>query len=263
MSLALFTRYGLPAGAVAPPEPFSPDDLANLALWLDASDSGTVTLNGSDVSAWADKSGNGRNMSQGSAALQPAYVTNAHNGLATLRFTGSEYLGIASDDLFRTVAAVTVYAVLLVSVNDHIAIALWGGTGIGTSVRLSVGAEGDEPKYRVQYRRLNGDNPERYQTGNILTTGTLRLLSVHHDWQNQVGHIYLDGASMTAAALTTTAGVTSSTAGDVRVGNVGNLANNNGWRGDICEVLVYRAFHSDTDRQKVEAYVAAKWGITL
>jgi hypothetical protein len=46
-----------------------------------------VTLNGSDVSAWADQSGNGAHASQGTAADQPAYVTvGGQNGRPYLGF---------------------------------------------------------------------------------------------------------------------------------------------------------------------------------
>ena len=70
---------------------WTPDGLgADLALWLDADDASTVTLNGSTVSQWDDKSGNGRNASQGSAALQPIYTTNGLNGKPVLSFDGSD-----------------------------------------------------------------------------------------------------------------------------------------------------------------------------
>ncbi|MFM5944980.1 MAG: hypothetical protein ACKO9G_16710, partial [Dolichospermum sp.] len=39
-------------------------------LWLDAADSSTITLNGSTVSQWNDKSGNGRNAIQATATNQ-------------------------------------------------------------------------------------------------------------------------------------------------------------------------------------------------
>lgn len=43
------------------------------AVWLDANDASTVTLNGVGVSQWSDKSGNNRNVLQGTAANQPKY----------------------------------------------------------------------------------------------------------------------------------------------------------------------------------------------
>lgn len=53
--------------------PWTPAQLQT-ALWLDAADASTVTLNGSTVSQWSDKSGNGRNATQSTAASQPAYA---------------------------------------------------------------------------------------------------------------------------------------------------------------------------------------------
>lgn len=38
---------------------FNPKSISGLALWLDASDLSTITLNGSNVSEWRDKSGAG------------------------------------------------------------------------------------------------------------------------------------------------------------------------------------------------------------
>ena len=43
------------------------------ALWLDAADADTITLNGSNVSQWNDKSGNARHVSQSTSGNQPLY----------------------------------------------------------------------------------------------------------------------------------------------------------------------------------------------
>lgn len=64
---------------------------SSLALWLDASDASQIVLNGSNVSQWKDKSGNGRDFSQTSdATFQPVYVTGGSgiNGLAAIQFDG-------------------------------------------------------------------------------------------------------------------------------------------------------------------------------
>lgn len=52
--------------------PWTPAQLST-ALWLDAADTSTITLSGPRVSQWADKSGNGRNATQGVAANQPGW----------------------------------------------------------------------------------------------------------------------------------------------------------------------------------------------
>ena len=49
---------------------WNPSQLTS-AVWFDAADATTITLNGSNVSQWNDKSGNNRNATQGTAAAQP------------------------------------------------------------------------------------------------------------------------------------------------------------------------------------------------
>lgn len=68
---------------------FSPRQIPDLGLWLDASDASTFTLNGSTVSEWRDKSGNGKHAAQATAADQPTYATNVVNGRSAVVFDGS------------------------------------------------------------------------------------------------------------------------------------------------------------------------------
>lgn len=67
---------------------------ATLALWLDANDPSTITLDGSSVTNWKDKSANGYDFAQTIASNKPTYVTNAQNGKNVVRFNSasSQYL---------------------------------------------------------------------------------------------------------------------------------------------------------------------------
>lgn len=67
---------------------FNPRSIAGLALWLDAADASTVTLD-TGVSVWADKSGNGRNASQSTGNNQPIYTAAGPNGKNVLTFDGT------------------------------------------------------------------------------------------------------------------------------------------------------------------------------
>lgn len=85
----------LNTGGFAPIE-FSPLDLGNLLLWVEA-DYG-ITLNGSNVSQWADKSGNNNHLLQATAANQPTYATNQINGLPAITFDGTnDFLNLTSN----------------------------------------------------------------------------------------------------------------------------------------------------------------------
>ncbi len=73
---------------------WTPADLgASLALWLDADDASTITLNGATVSQWSDKSGNAKHAVQATASLQPQYLATGFNNKPTLKFD-------ATDDVF-------------------------------------------------------------------------------------------------------------------------------------------------------------------
>ena len=61
------------------PRLWRPNALAgSLALWLDAEDTASITLNGMTVSQWSDKSGNERHATQPTAASQPTWATGAN-----------------------------------------------------------------------------------------------------------------------------------------------------------------------------------------
>jgi hypothetical protein len=67
---------------------FNPKSISGLHAWYDASDASTITQ-GTGVSAWADKSGNGRTCSQATGANQPAYVLAGQNGKNVIDFASA------------------------------------------------------------------------------------------------------------------------------------------------------------------------------
>lgn len=69
---------------------WSPGDESTLEAWYKFGEG--ITLNGSDVSAWADSSSNTFNMTQATATKQPAYS----NGILTFTSTNEETLASSS-----------------------------------------------------------------------------------------------------------------------------------------------------------------------
>lgn len=75
---------------------WTPADITT-ALWLDAADASTITLNGSTVSQWSDKSGNGNHALNATASSQPTYQTTGFNNRPALSFDNADdFLGISS-----------------------------------------------------------------------------------------------------------------------------------------------------------------------
>jgi hypothetical protein len=85
---------------------FLPSALSGLQLWLDGADEATKTLNGANVSAWADKSGNGRNASQATPANQPANVSGGAPVAGINYAAGLRLMTLASALAFGTAATI-------------------------------------------------------------------------------------------------------------------------------------------------------------
>ena len=86
-------------------------DIADLRLWLDASDvngTGVDPVNGSNIGTWVDKSGNGFNATEGNVANQPTYQSTGLNGRESL-FFNDEATGLQGSITRPTGTASTVF----------------------------------------------------------------------------------------------------------------------------------------------------------
>ena len=70
---------------------WTPADITT-ALWLDAADTSTITTVNGAVSQWNDKSGNGRNATQATSADRPVYVASSVNGLPCVEFQATNHI---------------------------------------------------------------------------------------------------------------------------------------------------------------------------
>ena len=66
--------------------------------WYDAADAGTVLVSGGTIYQWNDKSGHGRNLTQGTAANQPTLAAGVLNGLPVVRFDGNDVIAQTTYD---------------------------------------------------------------------------------------------------------------------------------------------------------------------
>lgn len=208
---------------------------SSLALWLDADDAATITLNGSNVSQWNDKSGNDRNATQPIAASQPTYSATSFNGKPTLTWDGIDDAMNLSMSLPAT--DLNLFAVLdpdVTAQNDYI-------LDIG-SVRRTFATSG---------QIFAGSwNPAAAP----ITTGGQRIYGFTTGPTNQI--VYSDGTAVSTLAAVPAALVD----GAVGLGNR-FLGTAFGPVGDMSELVFVSGTLSDTDRQKLEGYLAWKWGL--
>lgn len=230
------------------PKPWTPAQIQK-SVWLDAADTSTITLNGATVSQWSDKSGNGRNAVQATAASQPTYTANSLNGKTSLYFDGTD------DGMSAAVPANTfptvyeVYAVLQKQgAPTTFEAAPLNRTLASPQQLLSDG-------YNDQWIYGNGATFAGLTTNqNIsnLTTASVFSYSLTPTTFTQ----YVNGTLTTNLSGTYFYGDTTQTTCWIATRGDGFTR----FRGVIGEIVAVSTALSTADRQKLEGYLAWKWG---
>lgn len=214
---------------------------ANLRAWYDASDSATITLDGSsNVQTWADKSGNSYTATQATAGIRPSVATAAQNGKDAILFDAGE--GFSLPDLFTGLSAGTA---LIVAKNFNDPPDIGGGSKLdagnfgGTSHHpFSDGVIYDG--FGSNVRKTVG-NP----TPSLASWHIQEMLSAASDYR-----FYLSGSLLFSTATNTVAWTTTP-------------AISTNFVGHIAEIIICSTALSDADRLLAETYLATKWSITL
>jgi len=237
----------------------------NPLIWLDGNDSaGNGSFATGTVSTWYDKSGNGNHftplVSLSGTVYAPSVVTNAVNGLSVVNFSGLNY---------------------------YLANALAAGTFSNGMYIFTVFKVNTATTYTALITRTNNTSPG-YYTFDMYNDQ--RFISNTSNWNNLE---YSSGWNMSAQTttnlmtqlLTPTSynefinGSNYNNVGATNSFNTSNVAfsdsiNNRitlGSRGDgvtsfngyICETLIFNSQPSQAVQQKIEGYLAWKWGVSL
>ena len=220
------------------------------ALWLDASDAGTVTETGGAVSQWDDKSGNGRNATAG-AGFQPDYVPAGQNGLNVIRLDGSsQYLNLGTG--LDWMAADADHVTFVVLKNDNYANIYGAANGSAGDASLHIGFRND-----TSYRMNRWGNDWYAPITANYNAGAFNLLEF--GWDEGGEKFVYANAKLEGTSGSNVASALSAMAGGGRIGNVvgqGLLA------ADLCEfVILDTAAPSQDTVDKLEGYLAWKWGL--
>lgn len=240
---------------------FSPRSISGLQLWLDGSDSGSVTLNGSNVSQWNDKSGGGRHATQGTSGSQPAYSSASLNNRATLSFDGT------SDDVAGSLSyTLTSQTVIVVA-------RLTAASGAGASYqRLYTQGMTSYTTAGSQDYDLSGHfipllrNVNQASIGSFADGGVRGSLTVtQNEWfiacsrhtGSQIQNSLNNGSAQTYSHTL------NRSFQRYRVGNDLAQFQTGWWTGGVGEVVVYDRSISDTERNNLIRALGTKWGISV
>lgn len=223
---------------------------APLALWLDANDASTITLNGSTVSQWGDKSGNGRDAVQTVAASQPSANVASLNGKNVITFS-NDFL-TSSVNINRSVIPNLGVFIVFKSPTGAGNYALFGNDD-GAFDRFALTLFSDLPAFQWGISNGNGITP-------FTPTGTPdanpHILSAFlASGVTNGSYVGLDGKDFTVMTEVNYSTSETSTA----IGAIDTIGTR-ALTGDIAEFVLVNGAVDTSIRQKIEGYLAWKWG---
>jgi hypothetical protein len=221
---------------------------ANLAFWFDASDRSTMSF-ATGISQWNDKSPNARHAIQATGANQPTISVRAINDKPAVAFNGSQYFHTASFSHPSTFQLTTILQ--------------W--TSIG-SVQAALNGNNSSANRSAEYIEINPANQwgtYTFDSGGTafdvhgtqgLAAGTPLLYSL--DCGTTFTSNYGFGVQSSTIGGKATAGSASSPL------DIGTFWNNSAsMTGLFAEIIATSAYANTPLRQRLEGYLAWKWGL--
>ncbi len=230
----------------SPAYAFLPTSLSGLTLWLDASDTATITQSGGLVSQWNDKSANAYNATAATTA-RPTTGTRTINSLNTLDFNGTTNSMILPSGIYSISnganTAFEVFAPDLTSTLDEIIEA----SASGTKRYRTVLASSAGPAFVFTNRSGNS------------TGGSISYIA---DTNTHISGFKYDGSATVTGwmdgSLTATGGSQSVfTATDANIGSFQGTASFS--NGRIAEIIIYNRALSIRETNLVGQYLGNKW----
>lgn len=244
-----------PASLAAPP-----------SIW--ANETSGIAMSGSNIiSQWDDLTANAYNLTPANYPEQaPTAIASGLNGLRTVRYDGADNVMRANiagaKALYKNVTQGWV-ALVYKRVSGSAAIRYVFGTSTPTngSARFYLQCDHTTAAGRIvlRVRRLDGDAAATLLASTLLNDTNWHIVIATMDWGNRTGTIYIDGAQDAQNTTLTTAGSTSNTAGfDLCYGAVtaGGPSNT-----EHAECMNGVAIPTSTEREKIEGYLAYRWGL--
>jgi len=249
-----FTVFEFTADGQAPAD-WTPANLSNVAAWWKA-DAG-LTLAGSSVSSWADSSANSNDLSQAVAGDQPQRVIDGLNSTDVVSFAGGTYSLSAADHSSLDLAAdgLSLFAVAKPQ------------SGAGSSVLLDKASTADDsiPTYRVGFASGQGGRSWQFvgtASKVVAATAAVDAYSIFEVVTDEAGSgTGLLAVNGTVALTFASVGPGADSTKSVIVGK--SALGSEPFGGDLAEVILVAREVSLSERQKIEGYLAQKWGLQI
>lgn len=248
------------------PKRLFPNQLRDLALWLDAEDVSSFTQTSGAISAWSDRSVRGNHATQATSGQRPVLAANQRSGKSGVVFT-TDSLMIASSATTSNVWSAGGYAALVMENRG----APQGTPGFGVMLSTSgwfasiTQYTGGAAKLALHQYCSGTDNQWR-TTSYCISDNTPVLVEFLFNGStiNRKPKIFVNGVlqalEQTATATGTPDNDSSSAIGIMGWHNNDQLQNVNGV---LYEVIATRTIPNLHERNALRRHLAMKWGLTV
>lgn len=266
---------------------WNPRSLTSLQCWLDAADPNAFSLSGSSIVTWNDKATSllatdaiDANTGNPTSTQRPTRATNAQNGLTAVAFDGTQWFSHNSArDMLRNRSGALMAVAVKVGVVGNSAIQwLWTQRGFGGTPNRFQMLHNSANSFNLGGLRLDADTTS---TGSTFTSANPPYNTGWHiwigdlDWANGKRRLYIDGTLIGEASYQSS-GNTDDTSlgtdplvwtaiGNYSLSSAGSTAQclSAGSRiGEMICAARTSGSYVTADRQRLEGYLAHKWGLT-
>ena len=234
-----------------------PNEISNLAAWYDASDSGTITLDGSNnVSQWDDKSINGYHITQSTSSDRPAVISGSFNGLDAILFddANTEYLervNFISSSPFTTFVVATTDNLS----SNHTALTLATDTSLTTHFYADLALVPASP-FVVHTVRAGGSSQDALMSLNPVLNQ--QFLYMGQEISSTSRRCTFNNANEGTQAGSAT---TPTSLDRMSIGRFDRSSPGNYWSGSILEVVIYSGIPLPSEELLLSNYFQNKWDI--
>lgn len=221
------------------------------AQWLDADDVSTFSIESGLVSEWRDKSGNDRHVAQPGSSSRPTYAENAVNGKNAVLFSRKELVSTHTTSecehhIFYVVSDPT-------SPNSGCGQTTGGtclrGENYGAISLADHGHKGESISSGAVGAFVHRANNIHNVLYHAISMSGVNI--AHFNWHVRLPYLSVNGVPVKTGV---TAPQTTEFKYNVGYGTYGSYA------GHVCERIIILGSLSESDRLRIEGYLAHKWG---
>ena len=224
--------------------------------WYDASDVSTISETASAVSQWDDKSGNSNHVTQGTGTKQPETNTRTVNSLNVIDFDGTDdFLSKTSFASLPADGTVSFFSICIV--DAMIASSAESIFSIDHATSDFQFASNSTTEFRAVIQNTGlGFSGNITPSPDVNYEAAVHIFNFKLDATAQTGETFVDGTSKASASGYTTALPNTSQAYQIFTNRNTTIPA----QGACCENIVLADITTGT-RQKIEGYLAWKWGV--